>query len=165
MLNRKPSPGLVLAQTLDYNALATTECNRMPVRLIPWVISACLIFAAAAAQTTPQNGKERALTPEQFKQFQKQRLEAMRPLDNEWYRGNRISVHEGSGQEDLDVTFEIFDQASVLINRSSTSKGKSEQGQLLVVDGQWLLAKDLAMPRGYEIDYLDEAVLAVRLSL
>lgn len=164
-LNRRPSAKLVLAQAPDYNALTITERRLMPVRLILSVLAACLTFAAATSQTTPQNDKERLLTPEQFKEFQKQRLEAMRLLDNEWYRGNRISVRESLGQRDLDVSFEIFDQASVLINRSSQSEGKKEQGELLVVDGQWLLAKDLAMPRGYEIDYLDEAILAVRLSL
>jgi len=131
-------------------------------------LCACLFPTANPAQTKcpPQFDECRNMTPEQLKEWQEQRREAQRSLDNEWYRGNRISVRQSVGESQVDVTFEIFDQGSVLIGTSDKNTGeKSQTGKLLMIDGYWLLAKDLTMPKGTEIDYLDRAVLAVRLSL
>ena len=136
-------------------------------RVVLLSLCACLVPTANQAQTKcpPQFEECRNLTPKQLKEMQEQRREAERPLDNEWYRGNRISVRQSVGQSQLDVTFEIFDRGSVLIGTSDNSGEKSQAGKLLMVDGYWLLAKDLTLPKNAEIDYLDRAVLAVRLSL
>jgi hypothetical protein len=132
-------------------------------RAILLVVCAYLFPTVSPAQTKcpPQFEECRNLTPEQLKEMQEQRREAQRPLDNEWYRGNRITVRQSVGGSHVDVTFEIFDRGSVLIGTGD----ERQTGKLLMIDGYWLLAKDLTLPKGQEIDYLDRAVLAVRLSL
>jgi hypothetical protein len=49
----------------------------------------------------------------------------------------------------------------------TVEKGKKQIAELMVINGQsqWMLAKNVPLEKGYEIDALDGAVLGLKLAL
>ncbi len=53
------------------------------------------------------------------------------------------------------------------ITMDTVEKGKKQDAEMMVINGQsqWMLAKNVPLEEGYEIDALDGVVLSLKLAL
>jgi alcohol dehydrogenase class IV len=87
--------------------------------------------------------------------------------DNEWYSPTRASIHaEGQGVAGT-IFYEISGNQDLKIIMDTVEKGKKQAAEIMVINGQcqWMLAKNVPLEKGYEIDALDGAVLSLKLVL
>jgi hypothetical protein len=87
--------------------------------------------------------------------------------DNEWYSPTRASIHaEGQGVAGT-IFYEISGNQDLKIVMDTVEKGKKQAAEIMVINGQcqWMLAKNVPLEKGYEIDALDGAVLSLKLAL
>ena len=87
--------------------------------------------------------------------------------DNEWYSPTRASIRaEGTGASGT-IFYEISGNQDLKITMNTAEKGKKQIAELMVINGQsqWMLAKNVPLEKGYEIDALDGAVLGLKLAL
>jgi hypothetical protein len=89
------------------------------------------------------------------------------PADSDWFNPTRVTLRSGvllHADYSL-VTFTNSANGDVRIEVASAFAGKSEKGEMIVVGGKILLAKDLEFSPGAEIDTLDGPTLEVQLLL
>jgi hypothetical protein len=87
--------------------------------------------------------------------------------NNEWYSPTRASIRaEGPGTTGT-IFYEISGNQDLKITMDTVEKGKKQIAELMVINGQsqWMLAKNVPLEKGYEIDALDGAVLGLKLAL
>jgi hypothetical protein len=86
---------------------------------------------------------------------------------SEWYKATRVSLREEAQEEAGNILYEISGNNDLKITIDSTEKGKQQTSQIMLINGrcQWMLAKNLPLEKGYEIDALDGAVLNLKLAL
>jgi hypothetical protein len=83
----------------------------------------------------------------------------------EWYRGAFISMAVQLKDAELSYTYQIKDPDNILIAERSKVAGQQTEGQLMLIGGHWMLAKDIPLKKDYEIDVLDVALLELKLAL
>jgi len=84
-----------------------------------------------------------------------------------WFHPSEVSVtmNVTPGDDFLRVTMFMMKGNDARIEVSGKSDGKSHTGSLMIVSGNRMLARNVPMERGMEIDALDGPVLQVRLAL
>ncbi len=87
--------------------------------------------------------------------------------DSEWYSPTRASIHAQDQGVSGTILYEISSNQDLKITMVTEEKGKKQIGELMVINGQsqWMLAKNVPMEKGYEIDALDGVVLNLKLVL
>ncbi len=86
--------------------------------------------------------------------------------DSEWYKPTRVSLSEQEQGVTSTSTYDISGN-DLKITIETQGKGKHQTAELMLVNGQcqWMLAKNVPLEKGYEIDALDGAVLNLKLVL
>ncbi len=87
--------------------------------------------------------------------------------DSEWYSPTSASIHAQDQSAEVTILYEISANQDLRITMNGVEKGKKQIGEMMVINGksQWMLARDLPLEKGYEIDPLDGAVLNLKLVL
>lgn len=85
--------------------------------------------------------------------------------DNEWNSPTRASIHAKDQGAAVTFLYELGANDDLRITMDTVEKGKKQIGQLMVINGRcpWMLAKNVPLEKGYEIDALDGAVLNLKL--
>jgi hypothetical protein len=95
------------------------------------------------------------------------KLESKTAQNEGWYAGNKISLRIQEEGNAL-TTYEIGANQELRITiEGKTKRGQRETGQIMLISGQqqWMLAKNVPMEKGYEIDALDSPVLSLKLAM
>jgi hypothetical protein len=87
--------------------------------------------------------------------------------DNEWYSPTRASISMQDKGATGTILYEISGNQDLKITMDTVEKGKKQTAEMMVINGQsqWMLAKNVPLETGYEIDALDGAVLSLKLAL
>jgi len=87
------------------------------------------------------------------------------PALHDWFSANAIDVQIGrpGSNENLRFTFATSDNGDTKIVTLRTPRQKATASTILLINGRWMVAKDLHVGSGYEIDALDLAALHVQL--
>ena len=87
--------------------------------------------------------------------------------ESAWYSPTSASIHAEAQNAEVTFLYEVSANQDLRITMSGLNKGKKEVAQMMVINGktQWMLAKDVPLEKGYEIDPLDGAVLNLKLVL
>ena len=98
---------------------------------------------------------------------QKNAAAASVKVDNEWYSPTRASISMQDQGTTGTILYEISGNQDLKITMDTVEKGKKQTAEMMVINGQsqWMLAKNVPLERGYEIDALDGAVLSLNLAL
>ena len=98
---------------------------------------------------------------------QKNAAAASVKVDNEWYSPTRASISMQDQGTTGTILYEISGNQDLKITMDTVEKGKKQTAEMMVINGQsqWMLAKNVPLERGYEIDALDGAVLSLKLAL
>lgn len=88
-------------------------------------------------------------------------------VDNEWYSPTRASIHAQDHGAAVTILYEISGNQDLKVTMDTVEKGKKQVAEMMVVNGQsqWMLAKNVPLEKGYEIDALDGVVLNLKLAL
>ena len=94
------------------------------------------------------------------------RTQAKQQANSEWYTANQVSLTvKAEGITDTS-TYEITNDQDLKITTNTKGKrGQQESSEIMFVNGQsqWMLAKNVPLEKGYEIDALDGPVLTLKL--
>lgn len=84
-----------------------------------------------------------------------------------WYSPTRVTLHAQNQDNAAVMVYEISSNQDLRITMDAKVEGKREIGTIMLVNGQrqWMLAKNVPMEKGYEIDALDMPVLNLKLVL
>jgi hypothetical protein len=87
--------------------------------------------------------------------------------DSEWYSPTRASLRTQDQGDAVTILYEISGNQDLKITMDTVENGKNQTAEMMVIHGQnqWMLAKNLPLEKGYEIDALDEVVLNLKLAL
>jgi len=85
--------------------------------------------------------------------------------DSEWYSPTRASMRAQDQGVAATILYEICANQDLRITMETVEKGKKEIAEMMVINGQWMLAKNVPLEKGYEIDALDGVVLNLKLAL
>lgn len=87
--------------------------------------------------------------------------------DDAWYSPTRVTLHAQEQGTDATAVYEIGGNQDLRIKMDTNAKGKRDSEEIILINGQrqWLLAKNVPMEKGYEIDGLDVPVLNLKLVL
>jgi hypothetical protein len=87
--------------------------------------------------------------------------------DSAWYSPTRVTLRAQDHSDTSTIIYEIAPNQDLRITMDATERGKRQTGQIMVINGQrqWMLAKNLPLEKGYEIDALDVPVLSLKLVL
>ena len=87
--------------------------------------------------------------------------------DSEWYSPTTASIHAQDQGGEVTILYEISANQDLRITMNGVDKGKKRTAEMMVINGknQWMLAKNVPLERGYEIDSLDGVVLNLKLVL
>jgi hypothetical protein len=92
---------------------------------------------------------------------------AENPADIEWYKLTHVSLTQQDPGGSSETNYEVSASGDLRITVSTTEKAKQEAGELMLIIGkrQWMLARNVPLEEGYEIDMLDGPVLDLQLTL
>jgi len=98
---------------------------------------------------------------------QKNAASASVKVDNEWYSPTRASISMQDQGATGTILYEISGNQDLKITMDTVEKGNKQTAEMMVINGQsqWMLAKNVPLEKGYEIDALDGAVLSLKLAL
>jgi hypothetical protein len=84
--------------------------------------------------------------------------------DSQWYYPTRVSLHFQEETNSSDVTYEISNNGDLRVTANANATG-GQQGpsEIMLVKSQWILARNMPMARGYELDALDGFVLTLKM--
>jgi hypothetical protein len=87
--------------------------------------------------------------------------------DSAWYSPTSASIHAQDKDAEVTILYEIDANQDLRITMNGVEKRKKQAGTMMVINGktQWMLAKNMPLEKGFEIDPLDGAVLNLRLVL
>jgi hypothetical protein len=87
--------------------------------------------------------------------------------DSEWYSPTRASIRAQNQGTVATILYEISANQDLKITMDTVEKGKKQIAEMMVINGQsqWMLAKNVPLEKGYEIDPLDGVVLNLKLIL
>ena len=87
--------------------------------------------------------------------------------DSEWYSPTRASIRAQNQGAAGTILYEISGNQDLKITMDTVEKGKKQIAEMMVINGQsqWMLAKNVPLEKGYEIDALDGVVLNLKLAL
>lgn len=87
--------------------------------------------------------------------------------ENEWYSPTTASIHAEDQGGRVTILYEISANQDLRITMSGVDNGKKQAAEMMVINGrsQWMLAKNVPLEKGYEIDPLDGVVLNLKLVL
>jgi hypothetical protein len=87
--------------------------------------------------------------------------------EGEWYSPTRATVRVQGQDAEITVVYEISSNQDLKITITTFENGKKQIGEMIVINGQhqWMLAKNVPLEKGYEIDALDGVVLNLKLVL
>jgi len=87
--------------------------------------------------------------------------------DVAWYSPTRVTLRAQEQGTSAEMIYEISGNQDLKINMKTTEHGKQQTGEIMLINGQrqWMLAKNLPLEKGYEIDALDVPVLSLKLTL
>jgi hypothetical protein len=87
--------------------------------------------------------------------------------DSEWYSPTRASIRARDQGAAVTILYEISGNQDLKITLDGMEKGKKQVAEMMVINGQsqWMLAKNVPLEKGYEIDALDGVVLNLKLAL
>jgi hypothetical protein len=87
--------------------------------------------------------------------------------DSEWYSPTRASIRAQEQGAAVTILYEIGGNQDLKVTMDILEKGKKQIAEMMVINGrsQWMLAKNLPLEKGYEIDALDGVVLNLKLAL
>src|SRR6201987_4111046 len=87
--------------------------------------------------------------------------------DSEWYSPTSASIRAEDQGATVTILYEISGNQDLKITMDTVEKGKKQIAEMMVINGQsqWMLAKNVPLEKGYEIDALDGAVLNLKLAL
>lgn len=87
--------------------------------------------------------------------------------ESAWYSPTAASIHAEGQNAEVTFLYEVSANQDLRITMNGVDKGKKQVAQMMVINGktQWMLAKDVPLEKGYEIDPLDGAVLNLKLVL
>jgi hypothetical protein len=92
-----------------------------------------------------------------------------RPMTPEgaWYSPTRVTLRALQQTNEAAMVYEISSNQDLRITMDMTRNGKHQTGEVMLINGQsqWLLAKNVPLEKGYEIDALDVPVLNLKLVL
>jgi hypothetical protein len=94
------------------------------------------------------------------------RTQAKSQANSEWYNANQVSLTVQAEGITSTATYEITSDQDLKITTNTKGKnGQQETSEIMFVNGQshWMLAKNVPLERGYEIDALDGPVLTLKL--
>ena len=124
--------------------------------LLATICMAALLCDAQTTNNQPSPSLE-SISPDK-------RLETPR-TQTEWDRGNVISIDSRGKNTDLSCVYLIRDLDNILITAKGKSGGQQMDGQMMLVEGRWMLEKGMTLVKGYELDYLDTPLLNLKLAL
>ncbi len=87
--------------------------------------------------------------------------------DSAWYSPTRVTLRAQEQGTSAVMIYEISGNQDLKITMNTTENGKQQTGEIMLINGQrqWMLAKNLPLEKGYEIDALDVPVLSLKLVL
>jgi hypothetical protein len=87
--------------------------------------------------------------------------------ESEWYSPTRASIRAQNQGAAGTILYEISGNQDLKITMDTVEKGKKQIAEMMVINGQsqWMLAKNVPLEKGYEIDALDGVVLNLKLAL
>lgn len=87
--------------------------------------------------------------------------------DGAWYSPTRVTLRAQDQDNAATMVYEITSNQDLRITMDAKVEGKREIGAIMLINGQrqWMLAKNVPMEKGYEIDALDMPVLNLKLVL
>jgi hypothetical protein len=87
--------------------------------------------------------------------------------DSEWYSPTRASIRAQDQSAAVTILYEISGNQDLKITMDTVEKGKKQIAEMMVINGQsqWMLAKNVPLEKGYEIDALDGVVLNLKVAL
>jgi hypothetical protein len=87
--------------------------------------------------------------------------------ESAWYSPTRASIREQEEDGAATILYEISGNQDLKITVNASGKGNTEIAEIMLIQGQsqWMLAKNVPLEEGYEIDALDGLVLNLKLVL
>lgn len=87
--------------------------------------------------------------------------------DSEWFKSTRASLSMQDKGVALTTFYEFGVNQDLRITMVATEKGKQQTTEIMLINGkcQWMLAKGMALEKGYEIDALDVPVLNLKFAM
>lgn len=132
----------------------------MICRLVAVICGLSAVVLISAQTTKP------AIDPKRLAETGSPNLAMETPRnETEWDKGNLIVIHNEDGVSEITCRYEINDAKNIRITENGHLGPAPRSGQIMLIDGRWILTKDIAVMQGYEVDELDHPLLDLKLVL